>query len=232
MLGRFGSAVLVVLAVVSALAENTSKKHSVNVPLPGSEFDVRRGTTAHGFSYEESGGLLFNSKPFKPRVSGTRDMPNFHIALSPAGTFAAAVGKDIDGQDTLYLLKLNVGTAVPFQRGQYRSVGGVIGKWWSPSGKYFLALCAYEGQRFVRADIKTGEVVDGPWLKATGKPVLWVVKGIPQWDGNTDVLKLTVDESCDPYDGDCGPNAINVGKVLATRDVVLDADTLALSVRN
>jgi len=224
------TAFLVAIAIAS-LAD-TPRKDKQRAAAPQNAFDINRGVAEHGFSYEQSGSLLFNGKRFKPSVSGTKDMPRFHIALSPGGRFAAAAGKDIDGQDTLYLLKLNVLTAVPFQRGQYRSVGGVIGTWWSPSGKYLVALCAYEGQRFVRADIKTGELVDGPWLKATDKHVLWAVKGAPQWDGNTDVLKVTVDESCDPYDGDCGPNAVNSGKVIATHTVILDADTLALSVRD
>lgn len=225
------TSVIIILLVVSPaflLGDPPAKKSKATDPTA---FEVQRGKSVQGFSYTSSGQLLYNSKPFSPPIGGSGDIPKFHISLSPNRAFAAAVGKDIDGQDTLHLLKLNVNTAIPLQHGGYKSVGGVIGTWWSPSGKYLIALCAYEGQRFVRANIKTGEVIDGPWLKPEGKVALWAVKGEPRWDGNTDVLRLIVNETCDPYDGDCGPDAVNAGKVLATHQVALDAETLAVRVK-
>jgi hypothetical protein len=94
---------------------------------------------------------------------------------------------------------------------------------WSPSGQYMLALCAYEGQRFVGASLKTKKVVEGDFLGREGKR--WVITDEPQWNESSDTLTFTVDETCNPYNEDnCDPE-----RVLATYKASLDPATLKIT---
>jgi hypothetical protein len=193
-------------------------------------FDVPIGSTVQAFTFSKSGELLYKAKPFVPPVLERKDTKSFHIQLVPSRNLAAATGKDIDGQNTLYLLKLNVAASIPFQRGWVKWVAP-WNTYWSPSGKYLIALCAYEGERFLRAAIKSGEVVDGPFLTSPDKKRSWSVHGEPQWVGNTDVLALSVDERCDALNDGCGSDDPKViDKVLGRHKVLLDAETLSLKV--
>jgi hypothetical protein len=194
------------------------------------EFDVLRGKTLNEFTYSVSGDLLYKHKPFVPAVTGTKDMARFNISIGPNHSLAAAIGKDVDGQDTLYLLKLNVHAAISFQQGSAKWVAP-IRTFWSPSGKYLVALCAYEGQRFVRAEIKTGAIAEGEFLSPGDRKRTWWVQNDPRWNGGTDVLYFTVNEGCNPFEDACGQDAVNSGKVLRTHSIALDAETLAVRLR-
>ncbi len=221
--------VAISLSPSTILAAVAEKETASDMSSP-EHLEVRRGDTQHGFTYDSSGQLFYNSKPFKPAIIAPEYITAFDISLLPRRALAAAIGDDLDGQNILYLLKLGTGVAVPFQNGKVKWVAARK-VFWSPSGRYLLALCAYEEQRFLRADIKTGEIVVGPFLAPKDVTRQWTIHGEPRWDGSTDVLYFEVEEFCNPFQDACGPDAENSGKVLARHEVRLDAETLAFRVR-
>jgi hypothetical protein len=172
----------------------------------------------------------YKGADFSPPVAAaTASTQHFEISHLPRRRMAGAIGWDEDGQHTLYLLRLADHSAVSFQRGNVPYVAAVR-TFWSPSGRYLLALCSYEGQPFVQANLDSGAIQEGSLLGPPGKPRrVWQIEGEPRWVGNTNVLGFTVDESCDPYqpdDDDAGCKGASAGRVPAVRQVDLDASTL------
>jgi hypothetical protein len=97
---------------------------------------------------------------------------------------------------------------------------------WSPSQKYVVVLCAYEGERFISIDLTTKRLLDGNLMGHDGK--MWHVSDEPRWIPDTDVLVFGVNEHCNPYqDRACTDQRMNV--VLGRLEVRLDASTLRLT---
>lgn len=91
---------------------------------------------------------------------------------------------------------------------------------WSPSGRYMLTLCAYEGYRFISIDLQTKDIVEGGFLGREGK--LWGITDEPHWITGTDVLSFTVAETCNPYNE---PNC-DAQRVVAKYSISLNPATL------
>ena len=208
----------------------TPTKNSFNaVSLPQTSeiynFDVPLGRTESNFIYANNGSLRYRGKNFSPTVTvNTSDVSRFKVSLLKSKNLAAAISVDGDGQNKLFLLNLSSFTSTPLQRqGMWNAAQEVF---WSPSQKYMVALCAYEGERFIRIDLNTKQILEGDFLKKGNKVLS--IKDNPRWIPNTDTLTFFVNETCNPYeDPNCTGDRIN--KVLAIYEIGIDAATLKLS---
>jgi hypothetical protein len=205
-----------VLLALQANAQAVEAKRQGGVALP--EITVPLGKTAGNFTYSKGGALSYEGKSFKPAVQvKPENIQSFRISMSRDEQMAGALAEDVDGQNSLYLLDLGTLVSTPLQKpGKWSAAQRVF---WSPSGQYMLALCAYEGQRFIGVTLKTKKVAEGDFLGRDGKR--WVITDEPQWDRDSDTLTFTVDETCNPYnEDDCDPE-----RVLATYKASLDPAT-------
>lgn len=226
-MGRKQKAVLFCLTLLLLLsvqataqtAETRSQGES-----PSLELTVPLGKTAGDFTFAKSGVLSYKGKAFNPAVKVRADsIQSFRISLSGNKHWAGAIAEDVDGQNSIYLLELDTLAATPLQQAGMWS--GAQQVFWSPSGRYMLALCAYEGQRFIGVDLKTKKVIEGDSLGREGK--LWAITDEPRWGKGSDSLTFTVDETCNPYDeADCDPE-----RVLATYSASLDPATLKITTK-
>ena len=188
------------------------------------EFEIPLGSTVNSFNYSNGGVLTYNGRNFSPSVTANaRDVHRFKISLLRSSGLAGAISVDVDGQNKLFLLNTNNLSSTPMQLpGQWNAAQRVF---WSPSRKYMVALCSYEGQRFIGMDLNAISMVEGEFLGRGGRT--WTISSEPRWLENSDVLIFNVGEYCNPYDDSCTGAQIN--KLLATYEVRLDAATLALS---
>lgn len=212
---------LLVLAL-QANAQVAESKGQGGLALP--EIKVTLGKNAGHFTFSKGGTLLYKGKSFNPSVQVNPEcVQSFRISMSRDGEMAGAIAEDLDGQNSLYLLALGTLVSTPLQKpGTWSAAQRVF---WSPSGQYMLALCAYEGQRFIGANLKTKKVVDGDFLGEGDKR--WVITDEPQWDEKSDALTFFIKETCDPYSADnCDPELI-----LATYKASLDPATLKIIVK-
>jgi len=192
--------------------------------LASPEITVPLGKTAGNFTFSKGGALSYKGKSFNPAVQvKAENIQSFRISMSRDGKMAGAIAEDVDGQNSLYLLDLGTLTSTPLQKpGTWSAAQRVF---WSPSGRHMLALCAYEGQRFIGANLNTKKIVEGDFLGREGKR--WVITDEPQWDKGSDSLRFTVNETCDPYnEDDCDPE-----RVLATYKASLDPATLKITTK-
>ncbi len=205
------------------ICQSTTKDAQADPPV-AIEFALPLGNTVSEFTYSKSGTILYKGKKFNPAVtSRPDDVPTFRISLLKERGLAGAIAEDVDGQNRLFLLDLKTSVSTPLQPPGMSSAAQRV--FWSPSGRYMLALCTYEGQRFVGVELKSKKVSEGDFLAANGR--LWAIKGDPHWDA-ADSLLFTVEETCNPYDEpDC-----DVERVLATYLVRLDAATLTFTTKN
>lgn len=213
---------LLLLLALQANAQAAEAKGQEGLASP--EITVPLGKTAGNFTFSKGGALSYQGKSFNPAVQvKAENIQSFRISMSRDGQMAGAIAEDVDGQNSLYLLDLGTLVSTPLQKpGTWSAAQRVF---WSPSGQYMLALCAYEGQRFVGATLKTKKVVEGDFLGSGGKR--WVITDEPQWDKNSDTLTFTVDETCDPYnEDDCDPE-----RVLATYKASLNPATLKMTTK-
>jgi len=183
------------------------------------EVTVPIGKTSDGFSFSTAGALSYKGKPFNPAVQvKAESVQSFRISLRGDKGFAGAIAEDGDGQNSAYLLNLGSQTATPLQKAGTWSAAQQL--FWSPSGRYMLALCSSEGQRFIGVNLQTEKVIDGDFLGPKGK--LWTLTDTPRWPKGSDKLVFTVNETCNPFDAsNCDPE-----KVLARYTVSLDPATL------
>lgn len=203
-------------------AQGTTKNATV---LQEQKFEVPLGKTVNGFNYSRIGQLTFNGKHFAPNIKATiANVPKFKISMLDEKNIAAAIALDIDGQNFLFLLDLSSMTATPFQTTDSWNAAQEI--YWSPSTKYMVALCAYEGESFVSINTVSKRIVKMGNLKpGNNYETRWIVDNEPKWDGNKDILVFNVAEYCNPYEAECGENA---DKVLSKFKVNLDASTLKI----
>lgn len=212
---------LLLLLALEANAQAAESKGEEGKVLP--EITVPLGKTAGNFTFSKGGTLSYKGKSFNPAVQvKAENIQSFRISLSRDGQMAGAIAEDVDGQNSIYLLDLGTLASTPLQKpGTWSAAQRVF---WSPSGKYMLALCEYEGQRFIGAALKTKKVVEGEFLGGNKR---WVITDEPQWDKNSDTLAFTVDETCDPYnEDDCDPE-----RALATYKASLDPATLRIATK-
>jgi hypothetical protein len=213
---------LLLLLAAQVNAQTEEAKAQGRLALP--EITVPLGKTVGDFTFSKGGTLSYRGKSFNPVVQVRAEyIPSFRISMSRDGQLAGAIAEDVDGQNSLYLLDLRTLVATPFQKPRMSSAAQQV--FWSPSGRYMLALCAYEGQRFVGADLKTKKVVEGDFLG--GRDKRWVITDEPLWEKKSDLLMFTVNETCDPYEErDCDPE-----RVLATYKASLDPATLKITTK-
>jgi hypothetical protein len=208
---------LLLLLVLQAQAQAAEAKEQAVLALP--EITVSLGNTVGNFTFSTGGALSYKGKSFNPSVQvKAENIQAFRISMSRDGQMAGAIAEDVDGQNSVYLLDLVALVSTPLQKpGTWSAAQRVF---WSPSGHYMLALCAYEGHRFLGITLKTKRVVEGDFLGSGGKR--WVITDEPQWDKSSDNLIFTVNENCDPYnENNCDPE-----RVLATYGASLDPATL------
>jgi hypothetical protein len=187
------------------------------------EFEVPLGKTVNGFTYSQNGELLFQGKSFHSTIkANTSDVPKFKISILRSENIAAAIAMDCDGKNLLFSIDLSRVTSQPMQASDTASAALKI--FWSPSKKYMLALCSYEGERFISLDLNNKRSINGDFIGPFSDRI-WRIKDNPQWMGQTDVLGFTVDEICNYYDN---PNCD--GKVLAAYKVRLEASSLEIKV--
>lgn len=184
------------------------------------EFVIARGETTNGFTFTTDGVLLYNKAIFSPPVSARYpDIPKFKISILNSKQLAAAISLDQDGKTQLFLMDLKKGTS----REIYE--GGVASQiYWSPSGKYLVVLCSYEGERFISIDLATGKVLNKDFIKPKDPKRLWrITKDFPAWAGKSDFLEFTVNEICNYYeDHECGE------KIFAVHSLKMDAASLTI----
>lgn len=213
---------LLLLLRLQSDAQAAEAKGQEGLALP--EITVPLGKTAGNFTFSKGGALSYKGKLFTPSVQvKAENIQSFKISMSRDGQMAGAIAEDVDGQNSAYLLDLGTLFSTPLQKpGTWSAAQRVF---WSPSGQYMLTLCAYEGQRFVGATIRTKKVVEGDFLGRGGKR--WSIADEPQWDKSSGTLIFTLDETCDPYNEDgCDPE-----RVLATYKASLDPATLEIATK-
>jgi hypothetical protein len=212
---------LTLLPLVSMQSYAQAKAGTQGRPVV-EELTVLLGKTLDNFAFSQSGLLSYKGKPFNPAVRVKPDsVQSFRISLHQSKGLAGAIAEDADGQNSAYLLDLGTQTATPLQKAGTWS--GAQQVFWSPSGRYMLVLCAYEGQRFLGVNLQTKKVVEGDFLGPKGK--LWAITDAPWWTKGADTLMFTVNETCSPYDDTpCDPE-----RVLAKYTVSLDPATLKAS---
>lgn len=189
------------------LAINTAPSQAAQIV----EFDVPIGRTVNGFTYTPSGTLLYQGNPFRPAIiTNTTDVREFKISLLTSRKLATGISVDGDGQNKLFFMDLLRGSSLLVRRadGIHATARRVF---WSPSRRYVVAFCAYEGESFSRIDVETRNFLIGEIIGPSDK--MWRVKRDSiKWIGETDFLGFTITEHCNPYDG---PNCRDRNKVLA-----------------
>jgi hypothetical protein len=192
------------------------------------EFEIPLGKSTYGFSYSNYGELTFNGIKFTPNViSSTTNVPKFKISFLDTEQIAGAIAMDIDGQNYLFFLDLSTMTAVAMQETKSWNAAREI--YWSPSRKYMVAWCAYEGEFFIRIDTESKEILTNALKSDSNQETMWQVDNEPRWSGNEDIMIFNVAEYCNPFVIDCG-DAFD--KVLSKFKVSLDAATLRISKTN
>ena len=190
------------------------------------KFDVPIGETVSGFHYNSKGHLTYNGIEFKPAVKANKvNVPKFTISMLLPQRMAGAIAVDLDGQNFLFFLDLKNNTATPMQPVNSWNAAQEI--YWSPSKRFMLAHCAYEGENFVSINTMTKKIVIMENLKP-GKnfETLWMVDSEPKWLSNKDVLTFEVAEHCNPYEMNCDES----GDTTTVRHKVrLDAETLKIN---
>ncbi len=195
------------------------------------EFTVGLGKTVNGFNFSRKGALTYNGKRFTPALTvNVKNITEFKISMLEQKKWAGAIAVDGDGQNTLFFLDLAKMTSTPMQkRGSWNAAQKI---YWSPSQKYMVALCAYEGESFVRIDTKTKSVRDvGVSYTEPGNnyETMLRITDEPRWSGNKDILVFNVNKYCNPYEGNCGEGNRNVNRVLARYKISLNIATLKMT---
>jgi|CXWL01.1.fsa_nt_gi hypothetical protein len=206
--------VVVLLAVPQSLEGQTSSA--------APEIVVAIGKPAGAFTLSNDGSLLYRTKQFRPAIKVNTDtVRSFSIVPRKDGKFAGALAQDSDGQNFAFLLKLTDFSSTPLQ---------AAGKWsaaqsffWSPSGRYLLALCSYEGHRFVGIDVESRKLTEGPFLGSANR--LGLVENAPTWYEQEDALLFILAEKCSPYEEE----NCDTTKTLARYLVVLSPSNLGMS---
>lgn len=193
---RIAALLLVLFASLPILAQR-SKVAQPRSRTDVVEFEVPLGGASNGFTYTRRGSLFYNGRNFSPSVTANiDDVQKFKISFLPSSGLAGVISVDGDGQNRLFLLNLNDFSSIPMQLpGHWNAAQKVF---WSPSRKYMVALCAYEGERFVSMDLNTMRMVEGEFLGRGDR--IWGIKGEPRWLSSSDVLVFNVGEYCNPYD--------------------------------
>jgi hypothetical protein len=191
-------------------------------PAPGEmddvvEFEVPLGRTVKGFTYAPR-RLSYRGRAFRLSAALAPEVtPKFRISLNETRHLAAAIAVDTDGQSPAFVLDLSDYSVIE-PRGWAAQQA-----YWSPSGRYVLFHCAYEGERFVGVDLKTRKVTEGAFLSTQKK--VWSLYADPRWLPGRDVLVVQVKEQCNPYENArCTGDLMN--RVLAVRELHVDATTL------
>ena len=183
------------------------------------EVIVPKGGSLGPFSFSATGALTFKSRAFSPAVqlNSPDNYTAFRIAVLHGKNegIAAAIAEDIDGQDSLYILDLQNGTA--------RQFGGHanVELFFERSGRHMVVLYSYEGSWLATVDLQTKRESARADLAPAERNRFWIIKDQPRWVGST--LMIPVNETCNPYEENC-----NIEQVLARYTLVIDPETLRL----
>lgn len=224
----FGILAIIMLGTKSASLTNSSAPIQNNTAQNKGtareivEFDIPLGSTVNDFTYTSSGDLLYQQKPFSPKVSvSPNDVSAFKISFLKSRNMSAAISIDGDGHNKLFLLDMSNYSSTAMQEPDMASAAQKV--FWSPSQKYMVALCSYEGERFIGINLSTKRLTEGDFLGPSDK--MWRISNDPYWLENTDVLVFNVTEHCNPYDdANC-----NSSKVLAAYEIRLDPASIKYS---
>lgn len=188
-------------------------------------FEVPLGETVNEFSYTKTGELMYKGARFIPDIRTKPEyVTEFKISLLESKQMAGAIAQDVDGQNLAFLLNLADMTSIPLQAPDSWNAAKEI--YWSPSTKFMLAYCSYEGANFLGLNTETKEIKYMSNLKPHDDySTRWNVYDKPKWLNNKDVLEFTVAEYCNPFEVDCGDSA---NKPLAKYKVNLDAETMKI----
>ncbi|HZS09338.1 MAG TPA: hypothetical protein VFD58_31175 [Blastocatellia bacterium] len=186
------------------------------------EFEVPPGRTVRGFAYANR-RLSYQGRAFRLAAEpDPQTTPRFRISLLEARGLAAAIAVDTDGQSSGYVLDLRNYSVIGLPKEAAQKA------WWSPSGRYVVFHCAYEGEAFVGVDLHARKVLRGDFPVARDR--IWHLSGEPHWLEGQDVLALTMKEYCNPYDNPRCDEAQRP-RLLAIREVRLDVAAFRYSVR-
>jgi hypothetical protein len=215
-----------ILIVPSTFYPQRVKKPQRNQVL---KFDVPLGRTVRGFTYSREGRLSYRSESFRPSVAvNSNDVTKFSVFFFHSKNLAGVIAMDVDGQNKSFLLDLNDFSSLPMQENDSWNAAAEI--LLSPSQRYMLVLCGYEGNRLISVDLNTRRLLDRPVRSPRWPDKLWFIKDDPRWVGNTDVLSFRVKETCNVYDNPgCDENRKNRASVMYA--VRLDVATMKFSSR-
>jgi hypothetical protein len=185
------------------------------------EFEVHQGNTLNGFTYSSNGTLTYSQKSFSPGVSvNTEHVSAFKVSFLKQRNMAAAIAIDSYGHNKLFLLDLNDYSSTPMQEeGSWSAAQEVF---WSPSQRYMVAFCSYEGERFEGFDLNTKRIISSGFMGPDDR--IWRISKTPHWLENKDVLVFNVNEHCNYYDDPCDPE-----NILAAYEIRLNAASLRYS---
>ncbi len=214
----------------------------VSPSTSGNRFVVKLGQTINDFSFLESGELQYKGRPFNPPISLksqfeyiTKEFKKdyktyyewkFSISIHPQGNYAGVITVDQDGKDGLTLVNLNTLSAKECNMESGMPAWGVQNIFWSPSGKYMIGQCKYEGEWFVRADLGAERFKAIERLGNGDK--MWGIKSEPTWANSNDVLVFNIDEFYDPYAAMETGRTKDLDKILAKYEVQLNAGDLKI----
>lgn len=207
---------------------------------------LSRGASAGDFSFTAEGTLLYRGRPFMPPIAEPNTIGRFEVAARRGSGDALAIGREIDGWDTGYLLDTKTQAAVPLRPGPSPTLCvGCGDSYWSPSGRYVVVHWGggERGEGFVVIDTTIRKIAgDVAVPEADDKTKFWTAVhytadsdgrrverwGKPRWNGDPERLFFTIGEMCNPYQE--GSSACSEPVVQATYAASLDPATLKVSV--
>ncbi len=205
------------------------QRSSIGNEIPGQiVFSVPLGEVVNGFKFSGNGELTYDENQFSPALYvNTNNIMEFKISMVPEKHWAGAIAVDGDGQNALFFLDLTDMIATPMQSGKWNAAQEIF---WSPSLNYMVALCAYEGERFVSFNTQTKKIIEVSLEKPNNNnQTIWHIDSELNWLEDNDVLVFEVAEYCNPYEGNCGEDNKNMNIVLARYNVDLNAATLSIN---
>jgi hypothetical protein len=192
------------------------------------KFEVPVGKSINKFKYTNEGELLYNEKSFTPKIiTFVNSVELYKISTSKVNNNAGAIGMDIDGQNLCYFLDLDNMTSTSLTENTYYFQE----MYWSPSSKYLITFCTYEGQSLcISINSKSKKITIKNLKQDNDFNTFWEVDNKPEWEKEKDILQFRVAEYYNPFSSNY--NNEDLGKVLGKYNVKLDAKTLNINVIN
>lgn len=159
------------------------------------EFDVPLGKAINGFTYTNKGELMYQGRQFTPRVlASPESVPKFHMSMVKNKKIAGAIAWDMDGQSYVQQLDLASMTATP-----HKGWDASYKMYWSPSYRYLVTLCYYEGSSIMSINTRTKKSDSISDFTPDLQGIMWRIEGEPKWDGQNDILIFDIDVDVSLY---------------------------------